>query len=76
MWDLNFETLISHRGLHSGLRPQAPTSMRPTNQQHAKGVTQKYKQMFDNGFFGMGMLGLNLLFGGGGGWINHPKMVN
>jgi hypothetical protein len=25
--------------------------LRPTNQQHAKGVTQKYKQMFDNGNF-------------------------
>jgi hypothetical protein len=26
MWDLNFETWISHRGLHSGLLPRAPTS--------------------------------------------------
>ncbi len=26
MWDLNFGTWISHRGLHSGLRPRAPTS--------------------------------------------------
>jgi hypothetical protein len=26
MWDLNFGTWISHRGLHSGLRPWAPTS--------------------------------------------------
>ncbi len=25
MWDLNFGTWISHRGLHSGLRPWAPT---------------------------------------------------
>ncbi len=24
MWDLNFGTWISHRGLHSGLRPWAP----------------------------------------------------
>jgi hypothetical protein len=31
--------------------------------------------MFDNGFFGMGMLGLNLLFGGGGR-INQPTMVH
>jgi len=27
MWDLNFGTWISHRGLHSGLRPWAPTSI-------------------------------------------------
>jgi hypothetical protein len=27
MWDLNFGTWISHRGLHSGLRPRAPTSV-------------------------------------------------
>jgi hypothetical protein len=25
-WDLNFGAWISHTGLHSGLRPQAPTS--------------------------------------------------
>jgi len=27
MWDLNFGTWISHRGLYSGLWPRAPTSM-------------------------------------------------
>jgi len=27
MWDLNFGTWISHKGLHNGLRPRAPTSI-------------------------------------------------
>ncbi len=32
MWDLNFGTWISHRALHSGLRPWAPTSPKNGNQ--------------------------------------------
>jgi len=40
MWDLNFGTWISHRGLHSGLRPWAPTS-NTENSCHANTVTKK-----------------------------------